>query len=187
MSDCVVGVFVGGRSRRLGGIPKGLLKHPVESGSLVERALSMGRRVGSEVVLVGKHEAYEGLGVRMLADAPAGVGPIGGLAALLAHAGERDAIAIACDMPFVPIELVERLVATSGGAAVVPRRAGGLEPLCTLYRPDALRETLADAIARRSFSLQSVLARVELRELVLAEDEQRWLDDWDAPADLVRP
>jgi molybdenum cofactor guanylyltransferase len=185
MSEPILGIFVGGSSRRLGGIPKGTLRHPVEPTSLVEHALSLARRLGSEAVLVGRHDAYADLGAVMLADAPAGIGPMGGLAALIAYAGRRDVIAIACDMPYVPLELVERMVATPGGAAVVPRRTGGLEPLCALYRPDAVREVLERAIADRRFSLQSILTEVEVRELLLKACEQCWLDDWDAPADVA--
>ena len=184
MSDALVGIFVGGRSQRMGGIPKGLLRHPTEPTTLVQRALSLGQRLPAETVLVGQHEAYANLGIEMLADAPAGVGPIGGLAALVDRASGRDAIAIACDMPFVPIELVRRLVATPGGTVVATRRAGQLEPLCALYRP-GVRDALQRSIAQGQLSLRGILASLEVSELVLSPEQERWLDDWDAPSDVI--
>jgi molybdopterin-guanine dinucleotide biosynthesis protein A len=185
----VVGVFVGGASRRMGGLPKGLLRHPCEPTTLVERALRLGRGVGAEVVLVGAHDAYARLGTPMLADEPSGVGPIGGLVSLLALAAERDCIALACDLPFVPRELLERLMDDGAAApdvlAVVPRRRGLLEPLCALYRPGMLAFA-RDAVARGRFALHALVRGAAHRAIELQEQEGRWLDDWDEPGDAGR-
>jgi len=171
----------------LGGIPKGLLRHPCEPTTLVERAIALGIARGLEVVLVGRKGAYAHLGLKMLVDSPEGIGPMGGLAALIDHAGSRDAIALACDMPQVPMELIDRLCSAQGGAAVVPRRGEGLEPLCALYRPAAIVGALERALSGREFALQSLLARVEVREIKLIGEQEHWVDDWDAPSDLMGP
>ncbi|HEY5241286.1 MAG TPA: NTP transferase domain-containing protein, partial [Polyangiaceae bacterium] len=101
----VAGVFVGGAGVRMGGLAKGLLRGP-DGSSLVERWAGMLRELGIPIVLVGEGAAYEGLGLPMLKDEPPGVGPLGGLVALLRHAGTRRALAFACDMPFVSRGLV---------------------------------------------------------------------------------
>ena len=82
----LVGLFVGGRGERLGGVAKGLLKAPNAETTLIERALTeLGAALpDAEVVLVGEAAAYASLGLRAIADAPAGVGPLGGLLGLLA-------------------------------------------------------------------------------------------------------
>ena len=99
----------------------------------------------------------------MLADARAAedLGPLGGLLALLAHAGERAAIAVACDMPFVSPELARRLAETRVAApAVAARRDGRWEPFFARYDAKVVLPTaLAHADARRG-SLQALLDAV---------------------------
>ena len=109
----LVGVFVGGSARRMGGIAKGLL--PTADGrSVVGRLLDVTREAlpGASIVLVGSSASYDALAVPSLADTPSGVGPLGGLRALLAHAealGFSHALALACDMPLISASLLQRL------------------------------------------------------------------------------
>ncbi len=182
----VAGVLVGGGSRRFGGVPKGLLRHPSEPTTLVEHAVALCRSVGAETMLVGCNAAYVGLGVPMLDDAFSQAGPIGGLAALVGYAGSRRVVTLACDMPYVGLELLSRLIARSdqsAGICVIPRRSSGLEPLCALYNPHAVRALLADALQTGGGSLQWLLARIEKVELEIRGEEEHWLDDWDGPSD----
>jgi molybdopterin-guanine dinucleotide biosynthesis protein A len=188
----LAGVFVGGSGRRMGGRPKGLLRTP-EGLTLVERWAGMLAGLGMAVVLVGDARAYVelGLGLPALEDEPGGIGPLGGLVALLRHACDPQegrggcALAFACDMPFVSRALVERLLAAPSDAAVVaPRREGRWEPLCARY--DAARVlphamTLREA---RDHSLQRLLERAGAVELPLRTHEARELRDWDSPEDV---
>src|SRR5947207_2157679 len=101
-SGSVLGIFVGGRSLRFGGRPKGLLPVPGPGGPIVRHLADLGASLGMSCVLVGDGPAVEDYravlpsSVGQLSDEPAGVGPLGGLAALLAHAGARPAVALAC-------------------------------------------------------------------------------------------
>ena len=90
MNRPLCGIFVGGASRRMNGHPKGLL--PCEPGgeTIVGRLVRIVQALELPVVLVGQHEAYRPLGLPMLADQPPGVGPLGGLCALLRHAQGRE-------------------------------------------------------------------------------------------------
>src|SRR5690348_13005990 len=107
MPDCA-GIFVGGRGSRMGGLAKGMLT--TESGeTLVARWQRLFAALGMNAVLVGRHDAYGAIGVTAIADDPPGIGPLGGLVALLKIAGKGHAIAVACDMPFVSLELLQKL------------------------------------------------------------------------------
>lgn len=182
----VAGIFVGGQSSRMGGRPKGLLPHPSGNGTLVDHAIALATLAGATPVLVGAHPAYADLGLPMLEDAHDGVGPLGGLESLLRSAGERDAYAIACDMPYVPVGLLHMLRDAAGPDldAVMPVRATGREPLCALYRPSALR-FVHDAVRERRLGLRALADRLRVRELTLEGMRARWLDDWDEPADMI--
>jgi molybdopterin-guanine dinucleotide biosynthesis protein A len=181
----IAGIFVGGRSSRMGGQPKGLLE--LTPGlTLVGRWRALFQRLGIACVLVGESGAYTGERVPAIADADA-AGPLGGLLALLAHAGERVAVAVACDMPFVSDALVARLVDAPPTPALVARRAGRWEPFFARYDARAIRP-LAEAAARSGArSLQAILDAVGARELPLSPEEAAQLDDWDTPADARRP
>ena len=97
MSAPLVGIFVGGKGRRMGGVAKGLLTAPGGTATLVARLARVVREAFGEVdlVLVGSADAYAAQGLPSLADDPPGVGPIGGLSALLAE-GRRRGSPIPC-------------------------------------------------------------------------------------------
>ncbi len=187
MTRALGGIFVGGAATRMGGQPKGLLPVPGDGRTtLVERWRSTLDGLCAEIVLVGRHAAYAELAMELLADDPPGIGPLGGLVALLRRAGDGYAVAVACDMPFVPRALVERLLEFPAGAPIVaPRRDGKWEPICARY--DALRVlplALEHARAPRH-SLQRLLDAAGAVELPLGTHEAEDLRDWDRPEDTV--
>ncbi len=191
--DALVGIFVGGKSRRMGGTPKGLLPAPDGSETLVTRTSRIACEVlpGARVVLVGSAEPYAALGLPVLADSPSGIGPIGGLGALLADAAERgksQAFAIACDLPFISTELFRRLAAELLEAPAAAFRVGGIwQPLFARYEPRTALSATRAALAAGERALQSVLLRLDVAELPLDETQHRELDDWDTPDDRNRP
>jgi molybdopterin-guanine dinucleotide biosynthesis protein A len=183
----VAGIFVGGGSTRMGGRPKGMLRAP-SGETLVGRWKGIFTALAIPCVLVGERakEAYAATGLEVLADERANgeLGPLGGLLALLAYAGERNAIAVACDMPFVSLELVRKLASAPAHArAIAARRDGRWEPLFARYDAAAVLPTaLAHATARRG-SLQALLDAVKADELTMSADEHAELRDWDTPED----
>jgi molybdopterin-guanine dinucleotide biosynthesis protein A len=185
-----VGIFVGGRGRRLGGVDKGNLR--LASGeTLAERLVARCRQAlpAAELVLVGAAGAYASLGLPALADAPAGIGPLGGLRALLletAARGHAHALALACDLPYLEAPLIARLATETGAASFLAPREGKLwETLVARYAVDALAVVDA-AISAGERALQRVVARLGARAVVLAVDERERaeLRDWDEPGDV---
>ena len=192
MTAPLVGIFVGGLSSRMGRVPKGLLMAPETGESLVERLARVCFEAlpGCQVCLVGASDAYAKLRFDVLSDQPEGVGPIGGLAALLVRSGvhQRQAIALACDLPFVSAALIARL-ATHGpdALAVAPRPDGIWQPLCARYAPGAL-EVTERVIASGRRALHAVLDELgpQAVELPLAPGERGLVADWDEPDDVRR-
>jgi molybdopterin-guanine dinucleotide biosynthesis protein A len=183
LSD-LAGIFVGGSAKRLGGIPKGLLPSP-EGPTLVERTGAICRSLGFRVVLVGAAEPYVHLGLEVIADLPPGIGPLGGLVALLRHAGCSRALALGCDMPFVSRALLERLIVTERDAAVLaPRRDGRWEPLCARYDAARVLPVAARRTRSANHSLQGVLDEAGASELALSPEEGKELRDWDTREDV---
>ncbi|HUH12996.1 MAG TPA: molybdenum cofactor guanylyltransferase [Longimicrobiales bacterium] len=154
-------ILAGGRNTRYGA-HKALAE--VGGEPIIERVRRALEGVSERVVLLANEpEVYAPLGLDMRPDARAGLGPLGGIHAALLWARELEtegALAVACDMPFVPVELLRWLAAAGhgepGGAppdVVVPesRSRRGLEPLCAFYSVRCLAaiEARADAGDRR--------------------------------------
>jgi molybdopterin-guanine dinucleotide biosynthesis protein A len=172
----------------MGGRAKGLLASP-EGPSIVERWERILRGLGHDVVLVGgrtEHDAYAHLPIERIADEPPGIGPLGGLVALLRRAAGSRVLAVACDMPFVSRDLVDRLGKfPADGPILAARRDGRWEPLFARYDAASVLP-LALARAREvagSRSLQRLLDQCGAVELPLSPGEEHELDDWDSPED----
>jgi molybdenum cofactor guanylyltransferase len=184
------GLFVGGKARRFGGIAKGWLETP-EGPSIVERTISLARSAvpGAALVLVGDASAYEKLGVEAIADAPPGIGPLGGLSALLAEAERRGAqtvLALACDMPFLSSDLIRKLWEVEPGAPVLAPRPPG-QPWYALTARYAISvlPVFRAMIAEREHKLQRLFERIPgATVLPLSEAELGQLVDWDSVEDM---
>lgn len=188
----VVGIFVGGRGSRLGGVAKGNLALP--SGErLAERLVALaGQAVaGAPIVLVGAADAYSGLGLPALSDSPPEVGPLGGLRALLLHAhgkGQRYALALSCDLPHLGPGLLARLATEAPDAECLAPREGDLwHTLVARYAVTALPE-LDATLAAGDRALQRFVGRLGAGavQLAVSEAEREELRDWDTPADAPR-
>lgn len=193
MNHVVIGIFVGGKGSRMGGVAKGLLNAPTSSETLLERL----RRVcgealpGAELCLVGRASAYAAFGLPALADDPVGVGPIGGLRGLLLHAqsvGADRALALACDLPFIDAAALCTLGAPMRLAARVPFVDGCFQPLSAAYAPRPALAAADRALSRGKHALMSVLEELGSAVERVEGDaiSGAVLRDWDEPADLAR-
>jgi molybdopterin-guanine dinucleotide biosynthesis protein A len=187
----VVGVFVGGKGTRMGGVAKGELRLTTGQ-TLLDRLLAQCRAAlpGTRIVLVGESASRSELALPRVEDAVRGIGPLGGLSALLQHAAEMRADAVlvlANDLPFVSARLLERIAREAPEAeALAPRRDGLWYPLTARYRV-SVAEVVGAAIDTGEHSLQRLFARLgtRARELELSAAEFRELRDWDRPEDLL--
>jgi molybdopterin-guanine dinucleotide biosynthesis protein A len=186
----VIGIFVGGQGRRMGGVAKGNLSAP-SGEKLAERLVARCAAAlpSAPVVLVGRADDYTSLGLPALADAPPGIGPLGGLRALLLHAqgaGRTHALALSCDLPYLEAGLLVRLAREAPAAVFLAPREGELwSTLVARYAVAALAAVDA-AIDAREHALQKVVRRLgaSASELSVSHEERRELRDWDVPGDV---
>ena len=187
----LLAVFVGGKSRRMG-TPKGLLEAPAGGLPILEHLVSLGPKLGLEVVLVGNATPYLSLarGVPRIADDPPGAGPLAGLHAALRYAVGKQhdhVIAVACDMPFVSVDALTELVEHPSAAAVIAAcRApeGPWEPMLARYDARRLLGPVGATLAQGQRSFQRLFASLEVEPLRLSPAVDRALRDWDTPEDI---
>ena len=116
-------ILAGGEGRRIGGGKPRLL---LGGETLLDRALRRARSWSDEVLVAARTGGD-------IADDPAIAGPLGGVAAALALGG--DVLTIACDMPFLPDDLPQRLIGDK--AATLAASGGRLHPVCAVWKADA--------------------------------------------------
>lgn len=112
MSPGISGVVLaGGQGRRMGGVDKGL--QPLHGRPMVAHVIErLAPQVDEIVVNANQNlEAYRAFGHRVVPDAIGGfAGPLAGLHAGLGAATKAFAVTVPCDSPFLPQDLVARLM-----------------------------------------------------------------------------
>jgi molybdenum cofactor guanylyltransferase len=185
-------ILAGGRATRFGGADKASLV--IGGARIVERQLAALAGVTDDVRIVANDAArYADLGVRVVADAIEGVGPLGGVYTALLDARHAWVLVLACDLPFVPAALLERLAAECSSGeqtdAVVPRTRRGLEPLCAVYQKACAARAKAQ-IARGDYRMTALLAALHVRELghdaLAPYDGDALFDNVNTPHDYAR-
>jgi molybdenum cofactor guanylyltransferase len=161
MSREVAGIILaGGQSRRMGGGDKSLLA--LGGGSVLNHVVArFAPQVGPLALSAnGDPARFAEVGLPVLADTVTGfAGPLAGLLTGLEWAATNTAckalVTAAGDTPFLPKDLVERLMAAveeRPGAIAVARSGGKRHPTFALWPTelrDALRSFLVDANNRR--------------------------------------
>jgi molybdenum cofactor guanylyltransferase len=182
----VVGILVGGKGSRLGGVAKGMLLGP-DRVPLIERLLSEVRSAApnAEIYLLGSRPEYAHLPVHNLTDTPAEIGPLGGLRALLLT-GAEEAVLLGCDMPFVSARLLTRLLSSTCDTAISAQfEAKYFEPLFSRFNVAQALPVVDELIAQKRYSLQGLLLSLDARGLYVSPEEAAQLRDWDTPEDVM--
>jgi molybdopterin-guanine dinucleotide biosynthesis protein A len=188
-------ILAGGRSSRLGGVPKAGLVF--EGATLLERtcsALAAARHLtvvgpepdhaqrpagGPPWSFVREEPAFAGPAAALVAGFRAGAGARAG-----GGAGSSWCVVVACDMPRVA-ELLAVLLAEAGrdggDSSLVAVDDGREQPLAALYRSEDLRGAIDAVLARGSadnLSMRSLLATVRTRPVPVPPGTTRDVDTW---------
>ncbi|MFO8034132.1 MAG: molybdenum cofactor guanylyltransferase [Candidatus Bipolaricaulota bacterium] len=160
-ADATLIILAGGASKRMGR-PKHLL--PVAGGTLIEAVYGSLCRGFRETVVVGGVGPLPG-GARRVPDGRGPRSPLLGIYSGLVSCHTELAYVVACDMPLVRRELVERVLAAAGGVDVaVPMARGHHEPLCAAYRRTAL-PLMRRALSREELKITALYERLDIRRV----------------------
>jgi molybdopterin-guanine dinucleotide biosynthesis protein A len=138
VEGCSGAVLVGGQSNRMGK-DKALLT--IGGTPLIQRVVETLRAVASEVFLVGPGaERYAWLNVQVTDDLVPGAGPLGGIHTALCVARYPRCLVVACDMPFLDVDLLRYMLREAvPWDAVVPRGPERFETLHAVYARSCLK------------------------------------------------
>jgi molybdopterin-guanine dinucleotide biosynthesis protein A len=154
-------VLAGGASRRMGR-DKALL--PWHGRTLLEHVAGVVRQAAGSVTVIGRPDRYQHLGLSCVADRIPGCGPLGGLYTALSLTTADSNLVVACDMPELTPELLERLLAAArdcGADALVPETPDGLQPLCAVYHVRLLAAAAA-ALHAKSLKMHDFISSLDI-------------------------
>ena len=184
-------ILAGGRSSRLGGVPKQALIY--DGATLLQRTLAAAAGAQA-VVVVGPDAGVLPAEVITSREEPPFASPasaIGaGLAALQETAGPRPAftLLLACDMPNVAqaVDVLRRAMGPGDGVMAVSAD-GHRQPLAGFYSTEALRRSVRDLISRGALmngSVSALLARLDVQLVTVPAGSTDDVDTWDDAAAL---
>jgi len=123
------------------GQDKGLL--PFGPTTLVEYIIDQISPLSFEIFIVSNSpETYEFLGLPVFSDIHRGIGALAGIHTILTYSQTDYILALACDMPFIELNLIKYLIEISADADIVVPSVGEngfLEPFRAVYSRRCLR------------------------------------------------
>jgi molybdopterin-guanine dinucleotide biosynthesis protein A len=202
-------ILAGGKSFRLGGVPKAQLRY--DGNTLLERAMAAAHGAG-RVVVVGPDPRTLPDGTLTAREDPPFAGPAAAIAAGLlvlegqgregqdseARDGQSPApnhaawvLVMACDMPLaaaaVPVLLQELAAHPESEGALSVSSDGRKQPLLGIYRVSALQrevQAMAEAGGLVNAAVFRLLARLDLLAVPVPEGSTDDVDTWDDAAAL---
>ena len=192
--DATLAILGGGKGKRLGGVPKGLIT--LQGRTILEIQLGLLPSFAEALFIANDASPYATLlaahpQVRVVPDVIPGKGAPGGVHAALAAARSEWVVTLACDMPFVTSKVIQLLLSERApDVDVVAFQAGGrLQPLLAAYRA-SLHAAWGRALATDP-PLRLLIGKFRARllpedRLQRVDPKLRSLEGINQPADLAR-
>jgi molybdopterin-guanine dinucleotide biosynthesis protein A len=160
--------------------------------AMIEHVIAAITPVTEKIAILAKSPEYERLGFPVFADSCSDVGPLEAIRSALSNITTPRAILVGCDLPWVTADLFKLLLSISEGSyATVPIGADGkLEPLCAIYRPEAL-PAVTDLINQGARKVRLLFDLVPTRfvafeELRNLKGSEVFFENINTPADYAR-
>lgn len=141
--SCII--LAGGEGKRAGGMDKGLVLY--KNKPLIEHIIDVVKLQVDDIVISANRniDVYEKYSRKVINDASNNyLGPLAGIAAALPFCNHAFVLVVACDMPALPTNLVERLAVDIKSTAINIATVDGHHQLAMIIKKD-----LIDSIQQR--------------------------------------
>lgn len=182
---CTGAVLLGGRSSRMG-TPKHEMR--LEDGrTMFDAVMAALSAICGRVVMVGATSPRDSRGSMELPDLRPGLGPLGGIEALLASGIDSQYLVCPCDVPLITPDLLRRLVQPGAALATVFQIEGRdvLDPLPARISAEALPivRRLLDAGER---SVWRVMQELRPEVVAITENQAMQLHNVNTPEEFEK-
>ncbi len=141
--------------------------------TIIEEQRDILGRIFDEIIVVAKTQNnFKNIDAKVVTDIIPDLGPLGGLYSGLAVSSNIHSFLIACDMPFINLELIDYMIKQIGeNDIVVPLSSNGIETLFAVYSLNCM-ETIWRQIEFRNLRLQDILNFFKVRYISQEEVEK---------------
>lgn len=168
-------ILVGGKSSRMG---EDKFSLDLNGKTFLEIATETLQKFGdvSFVVSRDKGQATRDKGQKIVTDIYQNRGALSGIHVALVNSKSDWTIILACDYPFVSVELIRFLTSAAEKEnkfdAVAPiQKDGKIQPLCAIYKTETCREILSEMLENEAenYSVRDFLNRIQTRYIEFSE------------------
>lgn len=160
-------ILAGGRSSRLG---REKLAEVIAGKSLIERAISRLSALSQEILIVISQKqarsslpSYTYPEARTVVDLYPETGSLIGIYTGLVHSSNSLNLVVACDMPFLNLELLRYMVKIAPGFdVVIPKIGDKMEPLHAVYSKNCIKP-MEDLIKQGNLKIRGFFDSVKVR------------------------
>jgi molybdopterin-guanine dinucleotide biosynthesis protein A len=186
IGNVAAALLLGGASSRMGEDKAHL---EIDGAPAAVRLASLLATLFEEVLLVGGEPPPEAAG-RRVADGDGPRSALRGMVAALEAARSERVLVLATDLVGVTPDLLLALLAAPDAEVVAPRTAGGVEPLCALYRRAPALAEARVRLAGGRLALHELLAALRVYwlegdDLAAVDPDGSALANLNTPGDLV--
>jgi molybdopterin-guanine dinucleotide biosynthesis protein A len=182
-------VLAGGQSSRLG-MDKSFVN--ASGQPLIEHIIAKLTRLSDDVIIVtNSPENYNHLEAKLVGDIYPGKGSLGGIYSGLRAATNAYSLVVACDMPFLDLNLLRYMILLAcGHDVVIPRIGRFLEPLHAIYSKSCL-EPIDRLLAQGGLKIIDFFPEVRVRyveesEVDIFDPQHLSFFNVNTPSDLVK-
>ena len=166
-------ILAGGKNSRMMGRKKAFIK--IDGIPIIDIILNIFREIFSEIIIVtNAPEDFEYTNVRLVKDIMINKGSLGGLYTGIKEATFDDCFVVACDMPFINLQLINHIMQIKGYDAVVPKIDGRFQPLFATYSKNCLN-VMEQHLSEEKLRISDIFTEIKAREIY--ENEIRLYDD----------
>lgn len=156
-------ILAGGKATRMGCADKAFLRLGREM--LIKRQLRLIRKLFKKIIIVtNSPQRYRNLnGVRIVTDLIPNRGPLGGIYSGLQASEDDYNFVLACDMPFINLDLISYMLKKiKGFDIVIPRYNRKFEPLYAVYSRNCIKP-IENGLSRKNLKITRFLQYVKVR------------------------
>lgn len=159
-------ILAGGKNSRMGR-QKAFIE--IDGIPIIDIILKIFRELFSEIIIVtNTPKDFEYTKVRLVKDIIPNKGSLGGLYTGIKEAAFDDCFVVACDMPYINLQLIKYIIQIKGYDVVVPQIDNKFEPLFAVYSKNCLK-TIKQNLSEERLRILDIFSKVNVREIYESE------------------
>lgn len=132
MINKTLAILAGGKGSRMSYKNKALLIY--KDKTFIQNLIEGGENFGEIIIITNDKEAYKDFNLKVVQDIYKEKGPLGGVYTALKNSKYNKVFCIACDMPLLKKETLEKIANVDFNEDIlIPKVDGRMQPLCAIY------------------------------------------------------